>query len=65
MNTKLQGNETNLVAYYSFDDGTATALPDSTYNGTLYNNPTFIQERTAYSQNFIDTTASTFTVGAR
>lgn len=40
MYKELQGNESNLVAYYSFEDGTGTTLADGTSNshdGTLTN----------------------------
>jgi hypothetical protein len=44
MCTRLNGNETGLVRYYRFDDGSGTQLTESTSNaqhGTLSNTPTW------------------------
>lgn len=38
MNISLTGNEPNLIAYWNFDDGTATDLSPNNYDGTLMDN---------------------------
>jgi len=45
MNTVLAGNESGLVAYYKFDEGSGTTTADATSNartGTLQNAPTWV-----------------------
>lgn len=45
-NIKLNGNETNLAAYWKLDEGTGSTVADATanhYNGTLQNSPAWIE----------------------
>jgi hypothetical protein len=40
MYTRLAGSESNLVAYYSFEDGAAADISGNGHDGTLYGNTT-------------------------
>lgn len=44
MNTSLTGNESGLIGYWNFDDGTADDLTANNHNGTIYGNLQFISD---------------------
>jgi hypothetical protein len=72
MHKTLVGNETNLVAYYDFDQTSGTTLPDVTghgHDGTLVNGPVWTAATWKYGYPYVTTgtvsalTATTASVG--